>query len=76
MKLTGKVVRIESGDDYADKTERIMIRFVEGDGAYKDIRVPNSNPPYKLNDQLWIMVQLESAYSNEAPVFNSYAAKV
>ena len=51
MKLTGKVVKVESGDDYPDKTERVTIRFNEGDGMYRELRVPNLGD-YELNDRV------------------------
>jgi len=51
MKLTGKVVKIESGEDYLDKIERVTIRFNEGDGMYRELRVPNTDD-YKLNEQV------------------------
>jgi len=49
MKLTGKVITIESGDSYNDKLERIVIRFKEADSCYRDIRIPNLGD-YELND--------------------------
>jgi len=49
MKLTGKVVTIESGDSYTDKIERIVIRFKEADSCYRDVRIPNLGD-YELND--------------------------
>ena len=51
MKLTGKVVKVESGDDYGDKIERITIRFNEGDGFYKELRLPNLDG-YILNESV------------------------
>jgi hypothetical protein len=49
MKLTGKVVTIESGDSYTDKLERIVIRFDQADSCYRDVRIANTDG-YYLND--------------------------
>jgi len=57
MKLTGKVVTIESGDSYTDKIERIVIRFKEADSCYRDLRIPNTDE-YELNDLVEFNVSL------------------
>ena len=63
MKLTGKVIKVESGDDYGDKIERITIRFNEGDGMYKELRLPNLDG-YKLNEQILVSLAPQSAMQN------------
>jgi len=43
MKLTGKVVKIESGNEFVDGVQRVYVRVANGDkdSMYSVLRVPN-----------------------------------
>jgi hypothetical protein len=57
MKLTGKVIKVESGSEFTDKQERIYVKLIEGgDSLYNTFRVPNFG--YKLNDEVSVQVEL------------------
>ena len=58
MKLTGRVVKIESGDTYVDKTRRVYIKVNEADSMhYAEIRLA-SNADWKLDQELDIEVEV------------------
>ena len=55
MKLTGKVVKIESASLFVDKVERIHIRVNEADEVFKEIRVKNL-VRFSLDDEVELEV--------------------
>ena len=66
MKLTGKVVKVESASQFIDKVERIHIRINEADNMFCELRLRNL-ACLKLDDE----VEIEVNESTE-----SYVAKV
>jgi len=64
MKLTGKVVKIESGSQFTDKQQRVLIRFNEAEsGMYDSLRIINSDD-YEIDDD--IEVELHAVILKEA----------
>jgi hypothetical protein len=58
MKLTGKVVKIESGSQFTDKQQRVVIRFKDAEGSmYDSLRVVNSNN-YDIDDEIEMELSL------------------
>ena len=58
MKLTGKVVKVESGSEFTDKLERVYIRVDQqgefiGD-PYSTFRVPNDGYSLDQNVDIYI----------------------
>jgi len=71
MKLTGKVVKIESASTFTDKQQRILIRFNEAEsGMYDSLRVVNSNN-YQIDDE----VEMELCLAMP-PSIEEYVAKI
>ena len=70
MKLTGKVVKVESGSEFADKQQRVIIRFNESSGMYDSLRVVNSNN-YAIDDEIEMELSLAMPQSIE-----EYVAKI
>jgi len=71
MKLTGKVVKIESGSQFTDKQQRVLIRFNEVEaGMYDSLRVVNYNS-YQIDDEVEMEVCLAMPQSIE-----EYVAKI
>jgi hypothetical protein len=61
MKLTGKVIKLESGSEFIDKQERVYVRLIEGgDSLYNTFRVPNVDS-LMLDDTLTIEVSIVKA---------------
>ncbi len=61
MKLTGKVIKIESGSQYVDKRQRIVIKVGEAGNAFRSLlEVPNEPEPFslKLDDEVEIFAFL------------------
>jgi hypothetical protein len=43
MKLTGQVIKVESGSQFVDKKERVTVKFNEADGSmYSELRFLNT----------------------------------
>ena len=57
MKLTGKIVRIDSGSDYTDGQPRAFIQIGKDTGMYGMFRFPNLQG-YDLDDQIEIELQV------------------
>lgn len=71
MKLTGKVVKIESGSQFTDKQQRVVIRFKDAEGSmYDSLRVVNSNN-YNIDDEIEMELSLAIPQSIE-----EYVAKI
>ena len=52
MKLTGKVVKIESRSQFVDKQQRVLIRFNEAEsGMYDSLRIINGDN-YEIDDDI------------------------
>jgi len=65
MKLTGKVVKVESGSMFGDKQQRVLIRFNEAEnGMYDSLRVINSN--YRIDDEVEMELSLAMPYLEKA----------
>jgi hypothetical protein len=71
MKLTGKVVKIESASQFADKQQRILIRFKEAEnGLYDSLRVTNSSN-YQIDDEVEMELSLAMP-----PSIEEYVARI
>jgi hypothetical protein len=55
MKLTAKVIRVESGSEFIDGEERVMIKVTDADRMYQEFRVRNTDG-LKLDNELEIAI--------------------
>ena len=66
MTLTGKVIAIESGEEYVDKVERMTVRITsEPFGPKLTLRNPVG---YRMGDELLIEVKLNTGAVHTSPL--------
>lgn len=63
MKLTGKVVKVESGSQFTDKRQRVLVRVKEARDSFNNSLELINEEGWSLDDEIEIFVFLKRAES-------------